>query len=158
MTRRAVPAVRAGAPRRGRRHPDRGSAALELALLAPVLVVFVLLAVAAGRIQTTGGVVDAAARSGARAASLARTVEGGQQAAADAVAEALRGQGVVCQNPETPRAEYSTMDTADGPLVTVTVRVSCRVPLADLMVGWPSGGLTMHGTFTSVVDRYRGTS
>ncbi|MFI5529877.1 TadE/TadG family type IV pilus assembly protein [Kitasatospora sp. NPDC051853] len=144
-------------PPRRRPGADRGSFAIELAILAPVLVFFVLIAVAAGRIQTTGGVVDAAARSGARAASLARSPEGAEQAAHDAVAAALAGQGVLCEGAENPPVQYGTLSTPDGPLTTVTVRVSCKVRLADLLAGLPAGTKTMTGTFTSVLDRYRAT-
>ncbi|KQV04700.1 MULTISPECIES: TadE/TadG family type IV pilus assembly protein [unclassified Kitasatospora] len=141
--------------RRGR--GDRGSAALEAAIIAPVLVAFVLIAVAAGRIQSTGGVVDAAARSGARAASLARTPEGAQQAAGDAVLEVLRGQGVQCAQATSPPVEYGTLNTPAGPLSTVTVRVSCTVRLSDLLVDLTPGSKTLTASFTSVLDHYRGT-
>jgi Flp pilus assembly protein TadG len=140
-----------------RRRRDRGSAALEAAIVAPVLVAFVLIAVAAGRIQSTGGVVDAAARSGARAASLARTPEGAEQAAADAVREVLRGQGSRCEQAVNPPVEYGTLDTPAGRLDTVTVRVSCTVRLSDLLVDFVPGSKTMTASFTSVLDHYRGT-
>ncbi|WP_405020238.1 pilus assembly protein [Kitasatospora sp. NBC_00070] len=136
---------------------DRGSAALEAAIIAPVLVVFVLIVVAAGRIQSTGGVVDAAARSGARAASLARTPEGAQQAAGDAVLEVLRGQGVPCPQPVNPPIEYGTLETPAGPVTTVTVQVSCTVRLSDLLIDITPGSKTMTASFTSVLDHYRGT-
>ncbi|MER5866343.1 TadE family protein [Kitasatospora sp. NPDC002040] len=140
-----------------RRRGDRGSAAVEAAIIAPALVAFVLIAVAAGRIQSTGGVVDAAARSGARAASLARTPEGAQQAAGDAVLEVLRGQGVQCEQAEHPPVEYGTLDTPAGRLNTVTVRVSCTVRLSDLLIDAMPGSKTMSASFTSVLDHYRGT-
>lgn len=140
-----------------RRRGDEGSAALEAAILAPVLVAFALIAIGAGRIQSTGGVVDAAARSGARAASLARTPEGAQQAASDAVSEVLRAQGVRCDQAVAPPVEYGTLDTPSGQLDTVTVRISCTVRLDDLLVDFVPGSKTMTGSFTSVLDRYRGT-
>ncbi|MGW4652338.1 TadE/TadG family type IV pilus assembly protein [Kitasatospora sp. NPDC004289] len=155
---RRPPALRGPFVLRWRRPgADRGSFAIELAILAPALVFFVLIAVAAGRIQTTGGVVDAAARSGARAASLARSPEGAEQAAHDAVAAALAGQGVLCEGAERSAVAYGTLPTPEGPLTTVTVQVSCTVRLADLLAGLPAGSKKMTGTFTSVLDRYRAT-
>ncbi|BFV56017.1 pilus assembly protein [Kitasatospora sp. CMC57] len=136
---------------------DRGSAALEAAIVAPVLVVFVLIAIAAGRIQSTGGVVDAAARSAARAASLARTPEGAQQAADQAVREAVGGQEARCRELSTLPVEYGTLDTPTGRLNTVTVRVSCTVLLSDLLMDAVPGSKTMTASFTSVLDHYRGT-
>ncbi|WP_035955354.1 TadE/TadG family type IV pilus assembly protein [Kitasatospora sp. NRRL B-11411] len=136
---------------------ERGSFAVEAAVLVPVILGFALMAVAAGRLQTTGSVVDAAARAGARAASLARTPEGAQQAAADAVRTSLASRSVRCAAEPTGDPEYGTLDTDGGQLATVTVRVSCTVPLSDLLgLDGVPGHKTVTGTFTSVVDRYRG--
>ncbi|WP_217712109.1 pilus assembly protein [Kitasatospora sp. NA04385] len=118
---------------------------------------FALMAVAAGRLQTTGAVVDAAARAGARAASLARTPEGARQAAADAVGQALAARQVRCETEPTGDPEYGSLRTDGGTLTTVTVRVSCTVPLSDLLgLDGTPGSKTLTGTFTSVLDRYRG--
>ncbi|GAA0689067.1 hypothetical protein GCM10010193_49010 [Kitasatospora atroaurantiaca] len=140
-----------------KRGPDSGSVAIEAAILAPVLLTFVLIAVVAGRIQTTGGVVDAAARSGARAASLARSADGAQQAAAEAVQEVFKDRGVRCADAAASPVEFGTLETPTGPLRTVTVKVSCTVSLDYLLVAGTPGTKTMTSTFTSVVDRYRGT-
>lgn len=139
-----------------RRRADEGSVAVEAAILAPTLLAFVLIAVAAGRIQTTVGEVDAAARAGARAASLARTPEGARTAAADAVQDSLRGRGVDCTEEPTQDPVYGTIDTPTGPLDTVSVTVRCTVRLDDLLLAGMPGGKTMTGRFTSVIDRYRG--
>ncbi|MEV4555401.1 TadE/TadG family type IV pilus assembly protein [Kitasatospora sp. NPDC049285] len=136
---------------------ERGSLAIEAAVVVPVVLAFVLMAVAAGRIQTTGAVVDAAARSAARAASLARTPEGAQQAAATAAAGVLDSREVHCAAEPVGPPEYGTLDAPGGQLVTVTVTVSCTVPLSDLLhLGGAPGHKTLTGRFTSVVDRYRG--
>jgi len=140
-----------------KRAPDSGSVAIEAAILAPVLLTFVLIAVVAGRIQTTGGVVDAAARSGARAASLARSADGAQQAAAEAVQEVFKDRGVRCTDATGSPVEFGTLETPTGTLRTVTVKVSCTVSLDYLLVAGTPGTKTMTSTFTSVVDRYRGT-
>jgi len=140
-----------------KRAPDSGSVAIEAAILAPVLLTFVLIAVVAGRIQTTGGVVDAAARSGARAASLARSADGAQQAAAEAVQEVFKDRGVRCTDAAGSPVEFGTLETPTGTLRTVTVKVSCTVSLDYLLVAGTPGTKTMTSTFTSVVDRYRGT-
>ncbi|WP_371478257.1 TadE family protein [Kitasatospora sp. NBC_00315] len=135
--------------------PDRGSVAIEAALLAPVLLTFVLLAVAAGRIQTAGGTVDAAARAGARTASISRVDrESAGRQAEDTVREVLRQDGVSCGRTFID-VTWGELDAPAGPLETVTVAVDCEVGLSDLLPGLP-GTRNMHGGFTSVVDRYRG--
>jgi Flp pilus assembly protein TadG len=139
-----------------RRLGDRGSFAVEAALLVPVILTFALMAVAAGRLQTTGAVVDAAARAGARAASLARTPEGAQQAAQDAVAQALAVRQVRCETLSFENLEYRPLPVGNETLNTVVVQVSCKVSLADLTgLDHLPGSSTLTGTFSSVVDRYR---
>ncbi|MEV4611255.1 TadE/TadG family type IV pilus assembly protein [Kitasatospora sp. NPDC049258] len=136
---------------------DRGSVAVEVALLAPVLVAFVLLVVAAGRVQTTAGVVDAAARAAARAASLARDEDGGRQAAVDAATAMLDERQVRCTVDGDHLLAYRDLTTPTGTVRTVTASISCDVPLGQLMyVDRVPGKTTVVGQFTSVIDRYRG--
>ena len=139
--------------RRGR--ADRGSVAIEAALLAPVIVTFVLLAVAAGRLQTAAGTVDAAARAGARTASITRAADEVEKAARKATDEVLRQDGVSCNKLEVTLTK-GMLDTPAGQLATMTVTVTCDVGLSDLVVAGLPGSKTLTGRFTSVVDRYRG--
>ncbi|MER5639418.1 TadE/TadG family type IV pilus assembly protein [Kitasatospora sp. NPDC002227] len=127
---------------------------MEAAIVAPAVVVMVLIVVLGGRIQSAGGVVDAAARAGARAASLER---GGTQAQKDAariaVQAVLAGEHVDCP------AELEPVQVGSGPdgLQTVTVVVDCTVQFDRLTLRWVPGSAKLHGQFTSVVDRHRGT-
>ncbi|MFI9326754.1 TadE family protein [Kitasatospora sp. NPDC052868] len=132
--------------------------AIEAAIVAPAVVTLILLAIAAGRVQTTASAVEAAARSSARTVSLARSVDA---TAADAVAEraareVLAQQGVDCGRLDVA-AEDGVLHTGTGDLATITVRVSCTVSLSDLVAG-PNLPVTktLTGRFVSVVDRYRG--
>ncbi|WP_055589916.1 TadE/TadG family type IV pilus assembly protein [Streptacidiphilus griseoplanus] len=134
---------------------EEGSVALEAAIIAPALLLFVLLAIAAGRLQTAGGTVDAAARAAARSASLARTAEAARQAADTAAGETLEQQGVHCSSTRV-EVDTSLFGTVPGQAGEVTAVVRCTVPLDDLLVGGLPGSRTMTGRFTSVVDRYRG--
>ncbi|MFE1322256.1 TadE/TadG family type IV pilus assembly protein [Kitasatospora phosalacinea] len=155
--RRGAASGRGAAKGANSRAADRGSFAIEAALLVPVVLSFALMAVAAGRLQTTGAVVDAAARAGARAASLARSPEAARQDAADAVGQALAARSVKCTAEPTGDPQYGSLATTGGTLTTVTVRVSCTVPLSDLLgLDGVPGSKTVTGTFTSVLDRYRG--
>lgn len=134
---------------------EQGSVALEAAIIAPALLLFVLLAVAAGRLQTAGGTVDAAARAAARSASLARTPEAARQAAESAAGETLEQQGVHCSSTEVA-VDTARFGTVPGQTGEVTAVVRCTVPLDDLLLDGLPGARTMTGRFTSVVDRYRG--
>ena len=89
-----------GAYRRPWSGPDRerGSATLELAILAPVLLLLLGLVVLAGRVQVAAGAVEHAAMSAAREASLARTVDGARATASSAAARELDGQDIIYKN------------------------------------------------------------
>ncbi|MFF3004729.1 TadE/TadG family type IV pilus assembly protein [Kitasatospora sp. NPDC057940] len=140
------------------RRSDGGSVAIEAAIVVPPVVGLVLVAIAAGRVQTTAGTVEAAARAGARTASLQRSVDGMTQPGRDSALATLRQQGVSCRN-GTVQVVPGQLDLPGGAVTTVKVTVVCDVELADLL-GGPSGvPVTKHlvGEFTSVVDRYRGT-
>jgi Flp pilus assembly protein TadG len=136
-----------GAGRRARR--ERGSMAVEVTLLAPLMVGFMLLVVAFGRYVAVKGQVEAASRDAVRAASLERT-EGAAAAAATAAAEAqLKG-----------RADCSQSDLggnfAAGGVITVTLR--CRVSYSGLgLIGLP-GSVIVESVSAAPIDVYRRTA
>lgn len=134
---------------------ERGSVTLELAVLAPVLLVFLGFIVAGGRVQLAGGSVETAARDAAREASIARTPAAAQAAALTSARTTLAGEGLRC-------AQVSvTVDTSGfaaplGQPAAVSARVACTVALADLLVPGLPGSHHMTATATSVLDPYRG--
>lgn len=138
---------------RGRLQADEGSFALEAAVLAPVLIAFLCLIIAFGRTTLAGNGVDAAAKAGAREASIARDATNAKTLAEEAVRRSLDQDGIGCE----PR---TTVDTAGfgnavGTAATVTVSVTCKVSLSDVAFPGIPGSKTMKGTFTSVIDTYR---
>ncbi|MFE6872405.1 TadE/TadG family type IV pilus assembly protein [Kitasatospora sp. NPDC057692] len=143
-------------PTRLARRGDGGSTAVEAAIIAPAVVALILVAVAAGRVQTAGGTVEAAARSAARTASLARSVDGMDGAAKTAAERVLEQQGVHCRSSKVD-VGHGELVSHGATLTTVEVTVRCEVGLGDL-VGGPDVPLTktLTGRFVSVVDRYRG--
>ncbi|MGW2250355.1 TadE/TadG family type IV pilus assembly protein [Kitasatospora sp. NPDC001660] len=140
-----------------RRRPDGGGVAVEAAIVAPYVVGLVLIAIAAGRLQTTSGTVEAAARSAARTASLARSFDGMEEPAKDTARRQLKQQGVSCRNLSVA-VTPGELDLPGGAVATVKVRVVCDVGLGDLLGGLSGVPVTktLVGEFTSVVDRYRG--
>lgn len=133
----------------GRR--DRGSAAVELVLLTPVLVVLLLFVVIAGRSGTAFERVRHAADQGARAASMARPAAA-TTAARSAVLDDLRTNDVSCRSPAV-----AVSHGVSGDLITVTVRVSCTVGRQGLsLLG--AGQRTVTASSTEVLDRYRSWS
>lgn len=132
------------------RKNERGSATLELTLLTPLLLSLLLLVVAGGRIVNVRGDLDAAARDGARAASLARTSEQARIDATAAVDASLVERDLSCSD---PAYDIDTTNFRAGG--TVAVKIDCSVSLSDLtMLPLPSGK-QLSASFTEVVDTYR---
>ncbi|WP_189598701.1 TadE family protein [Streptomyces pilosus] len=133
---------------------DDGSVAIEAALIVPPLLMFVCLAIAGGRIVTSGAKIDAAAEDAAREASIHRTAASAQAAAQAAATESLNDQGITCAS-SSVNINTGGLSVPLGQVGTVTVTVSCTVPLADLLLPGAPGARTLTSTATSVVDQYR---
>jgi Flp pilus assembly protein TadG len=139
-------------PRRAGR--DDGNAALELVVLAPVLLFILGLVVAAGRTSIAQGAVDAAARDAARQASISLTPGAAQAAALSSAKSALSRDGLDCD----PQVFVDTRQFTIVPVglpATVTATVTCQVPLSDLVVPGLPGSRTLRFTFTSPLDPFR---
>lgn len=130
---------------------DRGSAATELTLLAPVLVmVLVLVAVVAHRVVDARLRLDSAAHQAARGASIERSAAGAERAADDLAASALGSAGPSCADLNV--ATDTSGFRAGG---TVTVTVSCSVDLTGgLLLGVP-GRTEVTAAATEPVDSFR---
>lgn len=132
---------------------ERGSAAVELTLLTPLLVVFVLVVVAAGRLAGARLDVDDAAHQGARAATLARDPATAAAAARSTATAALAEHGVSCQH-----LQVTVDTTAFGPGGHATVTVVCTVALHDLALPAVRAHRVLAATFTAPVDTWRAVS
>ena len=133
---------------------QRGSATLELAILAPALLALIGFAVLAGRIVVADGAVEQAAAAAAREASLARTPTAARTAADTAAADALRQQGITC-TPLTVSVDTAGFAVPVGVPAQVSATVSCTLALGDLGVpGLPAR--THTETMTSPLDTWRG--
>lgn len=134
-----------------------GNAVVELAPVAIVFILFLALAIAAGRIMIARGAVQAAAREAARQASIARTPAQAQAWATSSADEALSHDGLDCQ----PQVTVSTAGFAVpvGLPAQVSVAVTCTVRLSDLTAvpGMP-GAKTLSASYTSALDPYRARS
>lgn len=136
--------------RRGGADADRGSAAVELVLVTPLLVLVLLIVVALGMLVDARLVVADAAHQAARAATLARTDDDARTQAQRAVSTALREAGATCIQPSVRLATGGLRPSA-----TVTARVSCTADLGGLThIGMP-GHVPLTSTAFSVVDSFR---
>lgn len=133
---------------------ERGSVTLELAIIAPFLLLLLGALILAGRVQVGAGAVEQAARSAAREASLARTPDAARIAAQQAADREIAAAGIDCS------AADVTVDVAGfgaplGQDAVVRVGVTCTVSMADLAIPGLPGSRTMSADAVSPLDRYR---
>jgi Flp pilus assembly protein TadG len=107
-----------------RRDGEHGSAAVEFALLLPIVFLVLLAVVQVGVLASDQLVITQAARAGARAAS----VEAGDDAAREAAVGAAAGL-----DPARLTVTVSRSGTQGDP---VTVAVAYEAPVAGLISGW----------------------
>lgn len=132
---------------------DNGNAALELVILAPVLLGLLGLVIAAGRTTIAQGSVDAAARDAARQASISLTPAVAQGAAQASARAALQQDGLDCA--PVVVVDTSQFATPPGEPATVTATVSCTVSLSSLALPGLPGSARLRASFTSPLDIYR---
>lgn len=126
-----------------------GSMAVEVVILAPVLVAVMMLVVGFGRYVDRSGDVDALARDAVRAASMQRDA-GSAEAAAQQIVDSSAPSGVTCQ----PASLGGTF----APGEVITIEVSCEVSFGGLgFIGLP-GGTTLTGESSAPLDQLRRTS
>ncbi|MFF2844799.1 TadE/TadG family type IV pilus assembly protein [Streptomyces sp. NPDC058001] len=129
-----------------RRRADRGISTVEVVILAPVMIMFILVLVAFGQLVDGRGAIDGAARDAARAGSI-------QKDYATAMSEAKKAAEAdladVCSGP----VKVSQTSAGFEPDTLFTVEVSCEVRgLAMLGLDIPT---TLSASFSSPLDPYR---
>ena len=127
---------------------ERGTMSIEMVVLVPVLLLITMVAVAGGRIVSAQGMVEAAARDAARAASMERSVGAASTAANRSLSQA-----------DTANASCSAGVDVGGFRRggAVTVSVSCRVKLSDLGLVFLPGTTVVKAESSAPVDQWRGT-
>ncbi|MGC4851828.1 TadE/TadG family type IV pilus assembly protein [Micromonospora sp. DT4] len=141
-----------------RSRDDRGSVALDAAIVAPALILLIMLAILVGRTSAAASAVADAAHDSARAASLSRTASDANRSANQAADASLASAGSSCTS---HRVEVNTggFTVPVGQPATVTVTLSCTVSYADLVAipGMP-GSKTLTTSFISPLDQFRARS
>ena len=141
-------------PWRRRRCDERGSAAIEAAVMAPPLLALIGLAIVGGRIQVAAGAIENAAHDAARAASISRTKAEAYSNAMAAANATLNQQGLHCAS-LTVTANLAGFDVPVGQPATVGVSITCVVDFSDLVADGIPGSKTLNATFVSPLDSFR---
>lgn len=130
---------------------DQGSAAVELVMIAPALLLLIAVIVGSGRIVSTKSAVESVAREAARSASDASDSISARERGEGSASEAAEGLGL-----DPLRLQVAT-DAGDfnrgDPL---TVRVTYEVRLADLPgFGLLPGSFAVSARHTEIVERHK---
>ena len=134
-----------------RRRDESGSLAVEMAMVAPSLLLIFALIFAYGRVAQVNGTLESGTRDAARSVTMARSYDDAVDRANAVLLDAMKDAPQSCQNTLQVRV---TGDYAPGQPVTVTAR--CTYDLSDLSLPGAPGTLTPESSFTSMLDPYRG--
>lgn len=138
-----------------RRRDERGMAALELAIIIPVLALVIGLTIAAGRLAHARVAVQQWADSAARSASLTRDAATARSHANAVVGSDAAGSDVDCAGGWRLDLDARGFTAPLGQAAAVRVTVTCSVPMGNLVWGLP-GHILVEGASSSTLDRYRG--
>ena len=131
---------------------DRGSMALELALIAPVFFILLSLVLAYGRYASVTGLTESAARDAARAATTSRSLDSASARVTTITKDTLKGAPESCATSGTGR--LASDDFLPGDFITVVV--TCTIDYSDLGLPGAPGSRQITREFTSPLDPYRG--
>lgn len=136
---------------RRRRREESGSLAIELAMIAPGILLIFALIYAYGRAAQVNGTLESGTRDAARSVTLARSYDDALARANAVLLDALARTPQSCQDSLTLRivGDYE-------PGEPVTVDAECTYDLSDLGLPGAPGTLTAKSSFTSMLDPYRG--
>jgi Flp pilus assembly protein TadG len=129
---------------------QKGSLAVELVVLTPVIILFALMALALGRFELAREEVISAAQAAAEAASVVSSPSEAQQAAVAAASPVVANQVHSCTQLSVVA---DTDDFVPGGFVRVVV--SCQISFTDLLVPGMPGHATVAGSVSAPIDSFR---
>ncbi|WP_430786871.1 TadE/TadG family type IV pilus assembly protein [Actinoplanes sp. G11-F43] len=133
---------------------DDGSAALETAILAPPMLLFIAMAIIGMRIEIAGGSIEGAAHDAARAASIERSGRAAHAAALTTARSSLDRQGLRCSDLDIA-VDTGGFTTEPGEVAVVRVVIGCTVTFADVTGAGLPGSRRMQAEFVSPIDVFR---
>jgi Flp pilus assembly protein TadG len=152
----ARPWMRCRPGRRSRSAPEwgeTGSAAAELVILTPLLVLLITVMVAFGELQLARARLATAAQSAVQAAVLAPSTTSGTAAAQTAATSDLAGRTATCTDLATDvRYRFGGPGAGRG-MVVVTVR--CRASLAGIFLPGLPGSFVLTASAAGPLDPFR---
>jgi len=135
-----------------------GSASLEMAILAPVLLALLALIVMGGRFAVASTAITGVAGAAARDASLARNPAAARAAADSTALATLAAQNLHCQGAPIVQVDTSGFTAAPGTPASVSVDVTCVVVVNGLHVPGLPTTRTVHDRAVSPLDLFRSST
>jgi Flp pilus assembly protein TadG len=129
-----------------RRNDQRGSASVELAILAPLVGLLLGSVVLVGRVQLARADVEGAARSAARDLSISRDPYVAVEGVRSALMETLDVGSPTCRTLSFSPEIGSTQ---------VSVTITCSVDLQEAAILPVPGSMSVSGSASEVIDVYR---
>ena len=136
-----------------RRRAESGSLAVEMAMVAPGLLLIFALIFAYGRAAQVNGTLESGTRDAARSVTLARSYDDALVRANTVLADAMKDAPQSCQDTLTLKI---VGDYAPGE--PVTVDADCTYDISDIGLPGAPGTLNAQSSFTSMLDPNRGLS
>ncbi len=130
---------------------ERGSLAVEMAMITPAILLVFGLIFAYGRVSQVNGTLESGTRDAVRSATMARSVDEARDRARAAIRDAIRATPQACQD--------SVQVDVVGDFVPgepITLEAECTYGLSDIGLPGAPGTVTAHSSFTSMLDPYRG--
>src|SRR5258705_13718893 len=104
---------------------DRGSATLELVILAPAFLLLIFVAITGVRIELAGAAVEQSSYDAARTASISRDAADARTRALDAAKTTLAKQHLQCRGEPTPPLDISGFKVPPSQPATITATATC---------------------------------
>ena len=136
---------------------ERGSSTVELVALAPLLAALMLFVVFCGRVAVTRNTVNRVARDAARSGSISLTREAAANAIEQTLSTNLGGRRSLCLYAPLDLSAIGT-DTGepgDWDSGVIEVRLTCKIPTADLGLLGIGGTKTFTAVAIEPVDVWR---
>lgn len=125
---------------------ERGSAAVELVILAPIFTMLLAAVIVVGRVQSSRADIEGVAHSAARSITLSRDPEAAVGEAHAVATETLRVGSTTCGSMGW---DVSLSEE------TVTVTISCSIDLAAASMLPVPATYTVTASSTEIIDRFR---
>lgn len=127
---------------------------LEMVILAPSLMAFVVLIVFGARVSLAQQAVQVAANDASRSASIERTQAAAVASGARSATATLSTQEVECRSMDVA-VDASGFEVALGERATATATVTCVVSMGSLSIMGIPGEMEISRTASSPIDSYR---